>query len=275
MVGGAVALCLSPPMWAAQPHILAGELHIGGTGAALGTIRQLGEAFRREHPAVRLVILPGLGSGGGIKALMANRLAASVSSRPLTEAEQAHNISATEIARTPFVFATGLATPVSNLSLQELAELYAGRKANWADGTQVRPVLRPLGDVDTEVVRAMSPALAQALDQAYHRPGKNVAATDSDSADETERIPGALGTSTLSLIRSEDRRLKALAIGGVEPTLQNAASGKYAYLKSIYLVMPARPSALALSFARFVGSPGGKQVLAQAGNLPMTQAGEQ
>jgi phosphate transport system substrate-binding protein len=45
-------------------------IRIGGTGSALGTMRALGEAFRKQYPNMEVVVVPGLGSGGGRKALM-------------------------------------------------------------------------------------------------------------------------------------------------------------------------------------------------------------
>lgn len=263
------AVLLSSSAWSASPQApaLSGDLLIGGTGAALGTMQKLADEFRKVHPDVRVKILPSLGSGGGIKALMAEHLTVSVSSRPITEVEKAKGLKAREIARTPFVFATSLKTPVSNLTLDELAALYSGKTSKWSDGTQVRPVLRPVSDVDTQVVKDMSPALAQAVTDAHQRPGKNIAVTDTDSADELEKIPGAIGTSTLSLIKSEDRRLKVLALAGVEPTIQNATSGKYGYLKSIYLVTHANPSPVAQSFVKFIDSTPGRTILTQTGNI--------
>lgn len=264
-----VAILLSSPAWSATPQSIApnGDLIIGGTGAALGTMHKLAEEFRKAHPDVHVKILPSLGSGGGIKALIAEQLTVSVSSRQITDAEKAKGIQAKEIARTPFVFATSLKAPVSNVTLDELAGLYSGKTSSWSDGTQVRPVLRPMTDVDTQVVKDMSPALAHAVTEAHQRPGKNIAVTDTDSADELERIPGAIGTSTLSLIKSEGRRLKALSVAGVEPTIQNAISGKYAYLKSIYLVTPASPSPVVQSFIKFIDSATGRTILSQTGNL--------
>jgi phosphate transport system substrate-binding protein len=231
-------------------------------------MQKLADEFKKRHPAIQVKVLPSLGSGGGVKALMAGQLTVSLSSRILTDAERAKGIIAREIAKTPFVFATGPRTPVDNVTLDELARLYSGKTTNWSDGTLVRPVLRPVNDVDTQVIKDISATLAAAVDAAHQREGKNIAITDTDSADELERIPGAIGTSTLSLIQSENRRLKALAVEGVEPSIRNASTGKYPYLKSIYLVMPAQPSPMAQAFTDFIHSAAGKAILTQTGNMP-------
>ncbi|WP_157991488.1 substrate-binding domain-containing protein [Caldimonas tepidiphila] len=269
----ALTLAWSASAAVANPAPLSGELTIGGTGAALGLMQKLGEEFRKSHPAVQFKVLPSLGSGGGIKALLAGRLTLSVSSRPLKDDERQKGASAKEIARTPLVFATGLKTPVSSLTLEQIAALYSGKTSQWSDGSLVRPVLRPLDDIDTHMVRAMSPALEQALQTAHAHAGKNIAITDTDTADELERIPGSFGSSTLTLIRAEGRALKILAVDGIQPLAAGQVNPRYPYLKSIYLVAPAAPSALAQAFAEFVGSAAGAKVLVQTGNVP-TGAGQ-
>lgn len=268
-IAGAMAFMINAA-WAAgsQPSSLSGNLTIGGTGAALGTMQKLADEFKKSHPDVHVKILPSLGSGGGIKALIAGQLAVGVSSRPITDAERSNGVAAREIAKTPFVFVTGPNNPVNNVTLDELAGLYSGKTTNWPDGDLVRPVLRPLTDIDTQLVKAMSPALAEAVGKAHHRPGKNIAVTDTDSANELEQIPGAIGTSTLSLIKSENRRLKVLIVDGVEPSIQNVSSKKYPYLKSIYLVAPSKPSPMVQAFTKFIDSASGKAILIQTGNIP-------
>lgn len=254
------------------PPVLNGDIRIGGTGAALGTMQKLADAFRKTHPEVHFRIVPSLGSGGGIKALGAGELSLSVSSRALTDAERAKGLSAGEIAKTPFVFVTGPKTPVANLTLEQVAALYSGKTARWSDGTLVRPVLRPLGDIDTQLVRDMSPALAQAVQQAHQRESKNIAATDSDSADEVERIPGSFGTSTLALILTEGRRLKILTVEGISPGMQGMANHRYPYVKPLYLVTSSKTSPAVQEFVRFVDSSAGSGVLIQSGSIPLPGA---
>ena len=60
-------------------------LRIGGTGAALGPMARLGDAFQDLHPDTTIEILPSLGSGGGIKATMAGAIDIGLSSRDLNQ----------------------------------------------------------------------------------------------------------------------------------------------------------------------------------------------
>lgn len=267
MLAGAAAHADKPPAAALQ-----GEIRIGGTGGALGTMHKLADAFRKTHPDVRFKIVPNLGSSGGIKALSAGELSLSMSNRALTDSERAKGLNAEEVAKAPFIFVTHLKTPVTNLTLDQIAAYYSGKTTHWPDGTLVRPVLRPVTDSDSQALKEMSPALADALQQAHQRENKNVAPTDGESADEVERIPGSFGTSTLPLVLTELRRLKVLTVDGVSPGIQGVANHRYPYAKALYLVTsPASPPAVQ-EFVRFIGSPAGSDVLIQSGSIPLRAA---
>ena len=71
------------------------ELVIGGTGTALGGMQLLAKAFSEDHPEIKTVVLPSLGSGGGIKALGAGKIDLSLSARPLKDKESATGLTAT------------------------------------------------------------------------------------------------------------------------------------------------------------------------------------
>ncbi len=97
----------------------------------------------------------------------------------------------------------------------------------WPDGSAIRLVLRPPSDIDSEIVKGITPALEQGLAAAEKRPGVQFSVTDQDAAGDLERIPGAIGPSSLALILSERRALRALQLDGVEPTPSNAVAGAY------------------------------------------------
>lgn len=245
---------------------VAAELRIGGTGNALGTIALLGKAFAAQHPDILVRVLPSVGSSGAIKAVPKGGLDIGLSSRALTPEESKPGLIALEYARSPLVFAVAAKSSATGLTLDEIADIYAGRKAAWPDGSQIRPVLRQAGDDNTSQVKKMSPAIAAALTDAEKLTGLPFATTDQEAADKTEGIPGALGVMALSLMRSENRALRPLALGGVEPTVANIASGRYPYVKHFYLILRAGQSATVQQFVAFVQSPAGHEILTHSGN---------
>jgi len=243
----------------------ADSLRIGGTGTALGTMRRLASEFTARNPDTVFTIMPSLGSAGGIRALSAGAIDIAVTSRPMTERERELGAVEFEYARTPLVFAVSANAKVTEVSYGELAAIFLGESATWADGTPARVVLRPFGDSDTALVKDISPEIARGLAAAEARPGVRFAVTDQDAADDLERIPGAIGPISLAVIVSENRTLRALKLAGTEPTPMNAASGAYPHYKRLFLVTRAEPSTTVERFVAFVQSAAGQTILASNG----------
>lgn len=250
----------------AAPAARAEPIRLGGTGSALGTMQKLAEAFGRVQPQFALTIVPNLGSSGGLKALRDGLVQIAATSRPLKPEEAAAGLSAVEYGRTAFVLATSKAG-VDGLSLAQVADIYSGRQSRWEDGTPIRLVLRPASDGDTALLGGFSAQVKEALAAAMSREGMVVAMTDQDSADGIERLPGGLGTSSLALLRAEGRRLHALAIDGVRPSVASVADGSYPHAKPMYLVTKGVASPSVAQFLAFVGSPEGRRILTETGHV--------
>lgn len=242
------------------------EIKIAGTGAALGTWALLAQAYAKAHPQAKVTVLPSMGSGGGIKAVMAGAVQIGLSSRPLSEAEAKAGAVATEYGRTPFVFATAAANKASGVNTQHLVDFYAGKVDEWPDGTKLRLVLRPIGDSDSETIKTLSPAMREAASAAEQRKGMVVTVTDQDTANALEKVPGTVGPTTLALLLSEKRPLKALALNGVPATAQNLANGSYPLGRPMWAVTGPKTTPEAQAFAAFVRSKAGREILRQTGH---------
>ncbi|MDD2733305.1 MAG: substrate-binding domain-containing protein [Desulfuromonadaceae bacterium] len=242
-------------------------IKIGGTGSALGTMKQLASAYEKSHPGVSIRILPSLGSTAGIKAVSGGGLDLGLASRPLTESERQLGVVAVEFARSPFVFITNRKVNKKNVSLRELESFYSNPEAKWPDGSRIRLVMRPEKDIDTKLLRNLSPGMESAVKAAQVRSGMIRAITDQESTDALVRTPGALGCATLGEIISENRPVNILSFNGVKPGIKTAADGSYPLVKSIYLLTTAKTPAAARQFAEFVRSPAAGTILTKNGNL--------
>lgn len=251
----------------ALPSLLAAEtLKTGGTGAAIGTMLALAEAYRKKEPSFQLSVVPHLGSNGGMKAVAAGAIDFAVIGRELKPEEQAAGMTGIMYGQTPLVVVTNK-DGVKSLSRAQLASLIGNADAKWFDGTPVRLVLRPAVDTETLLLGEFAPEIKQALALAHARPGMVRAASDQESADQSERLPGSLGTSSLSLIRAEKRALQIVDIDGVQPSVENLRRGVYPYGKFFMLVTKGVPSAAAQRFIQFIGSEEGREVLLRLGHL--------
>ncbi len=252
----------------------ADSIKIGGTGTGLGTMKLMAREFGKSRPHAQLIVTPSLGSTGAIKAVLAGAVDIGISARPLTREERSQGASARAYARTPFVVATGAnseSAGPAGLTLAQLVQIYSGKVTHWPDGSRIRLVVRPDADADTAAIRAFSAEMSAAITAALARKGLRMADTDQDNADALERLPGSLGTTTLTQIMTENRALRPLALDGVAPTLQSLAAGRYRYFKTLHLVTGPGPAPLAREFVAFIRSPAGQAIFARSGNLVLQE----
>jgi phosphate transport system substrate-binding protein len=240
---------------------------IGGTGSGLAPMQRTAEMLKAE---VRFV--PNLGSGGGIKALMAGALDMALVARGLTDAERAAGLEDRILFRTPYVWAVQHAVPLQRATLSELAALYAGRVERWPNGENVRLVLRPESDGDTQFMRGVHPELAQALALAAKRPGMRIAMTDDDAVADIERIAGALGLTTLAMVHAQGRQVRVLELDGVVPGTGTLWDGRYRHAKTVHLITRATQSAAVQSTLRLLWGAKARDLMLQLGCMPTTAA---
>jgi phosphate transport system substrate-binding protein len=184
----------------------------------------------------------------------------------MNEVERKLGLQEIEYARTPFVFVVAASSSTKAITRAELADIYSGRQQTWPDGRTVRIVLRPASDIDTAMVKSISPAVRAAVALAEGRPGVRFAVNDQDAADDLVKIPGAIGPSSLALIISEGRALRALPLDGIVPSPKAAASGQYPYFKHLFFVTAPKPAPAVARFIAFVRSPAGQEVLEHNGH---------
>lgn len=240
-------------------------LKVGGTGAALGVMRLLGDAFEKQHPNFKVVVVEGLGSSGGRKALLGRALDVAVTSKAGKRQEKTAGTNASLLGRSPFLIAVSEKNRATNLTMKELIEIYSFKTTRWPDGSRLRLILRPLTDSDSDVLKSMSPDMESALKTAHAREGVKIAMTDEESATAIETTAGAVGSSVLALVLSEKRSVKPLAINGVTPSVKTIADGSYPWLKNFYVLTRVEPSASSQLFADFVLSAQARRLVTSLG----------
>ena len=244
----------------------AGDIvRIGGMGSGLGVMKILGTAFEKKNPGTKVQVLPSLGSTGGIKAVAKGALDIGVSARPVKDEEKNYGLVSAEYAETPFVIVTRKDTSASGLSTEDLVRIYDGRLRTWEDGRRIRPVLRPEEDMDTHLVKRLSPEMYKAMDAAMSSEGMVRAVTDQDASNAVEKTPGAIGFSTLGQVITEKRPLKILSLNGILPTASALSNGSYKLKKKLFIITRPGSSVKVRSFLDFVKSPAGSKILAESG----------
>jgi phosphate transport system substrate-binding protein len=247
----------------------ADTLRVGGTGGAIEMMRHVAPVFG-PATGINMEVIPGLGSGGALRALRAGVLDIAVAARKLEPVDASRGFVAVPVARTALVFVTSHPKP-NSLKSSELPEIFKSATPKWADGSPINILLRTKLDGDTLILQEYFTGMQAAIEAARLRPDVPIAATDQDSADVAERLLGSFVQAGLSQIITEKRDLRFVPIDGVEPSLANLESGKYPYEKIFYFVFPAKRSVAAERLLEFMRSAQGQNILRATGNLPIIE----
>lgn len=241
-------------------------MRIGGTGAGMVTMAALATAIEAGS-GVTLRTLPSLGSAGGMRALNDGRIDLAVTGRPISAGEAKGGAQVALALRTAFVFVTS-EPGAPSLRAAEILAAYSDPKAKWPSGQPVVLVLRQRSDADATLLDRMLDGMAPAVERTRKRPEVLVSMVDDDNAELAERTAGSLATMSYSQLMIEARKLRAVAIDGVAPSLETFADGRYPYGRPFYLVVPAKPGDATLRLLTFLRSPAGVDALRKAYSLP-------
>jgi phosphate transport system substrate-binding protein len=262
------------PFFAGPPHALAGEsIRINGTGSGLEMLKPLMEAYGKTSRDVSFKTEKPLGSSGAIKALLAGVIDIVITSKPLGPEAAARGGKIRRYGKTPLAIVTHEAVSQKNISTRELEDIYSGITASWPNGQTIRIVLRPNEDIDTKILKGLSPRMAEAITEAQRRRGMITAVTDPESNDMVSRTVGGIGASGLSGVIAGKVPLKILALNGVIPSRKTLADGTYPLVKDLHFVITGNLSPGAARFLDFVYSKKGRAIAESAGVL-ITADGE-
>ena len=227
----ACALIVMGGAWAAD------TLTVAATGTAMPMLNILIVDFAKLSPDLKVKLLyPPAGSGGAIRGVATGAVDIGVTSRPPKPGVIGADLRAVPWVSTAFVIATNHTNTAKDYTLTDLAAIWSGTTTLWPDGTPIRLLLRSPDDADITNLRAMSPEMSRAVDSALSRPGLPRADHDLHNLEMLEKVPGAIGASTLGLLLSSGSRLTMLPIAGVKPSLHTLQSGAYPYQRTLFLV---------------------------------------
>ncbi len=253
-------IALSPlSSFGAQDKIL-----VTGTGSAVEVMALMAKAFQKKHPETTVVLLPSVGSAGGIKGVRDRKIDVGLSVRVMKQEEKAPGIIEELYGRTAFLFAVQTSNPLKDLTLQEIEDIYSGKTTTWHNGDQIRLILRPRSDAYSLLLAGISPGMKAAAEKSHNISGVFVGATDKDAAAQIERTQGSFGVTSACLVAAEKRKIKGISVNGKVPTVANVASGAYPYFMNMYVIyqMDSANPAVKL-FIDFIYSDQGRKILAQ------------
>jgi phosphate transport system substrate-binding protein len=230
-------------------------LRVAGSTSMTAALRELGEAYTRQHPNV-LVDVRGNGSAAGLAELAAGAADLAALSGPDAPAPPGLRIA--PIGRDAVAVIVQPQNPLTRTTMLEIRSLYRGETLDWRalGGPEGEPVI--VSREDGSGTRAAFEAAVMGGD----RVTLNALVMPSSAAlvdyVATHRL--AVGYVSMAAV---DHRVRALAVEGAAPTSADVSSGAYHLIRPLALALPAGATPAAEAFVAFALSPTGQAIIAR------------
>lgn len=266
ILGALMALC------AASPAAAASSITINGSTTVLPIVQKSAEHFMASYPDIS-VILSGGGSGTGLKSLLDGITDVAMSSRDLKPSEQRlaagknMRLVRTTIAVDALVPVVSPKNPVTDLSLEQLRDIFAGKITNWKDvGGNNGAIVVVNRDNSSGTYECWKELV---MKDARVMPGALTQASNGGVVQNVATNPNAIGYIGMGYLNAT---VKSLSIGGVRATAASALARQWPLSRELYLFTNGTPAGGTAKFMDFMLDPRlGQQDVLKAGYVPIAK----
>lgn len=262
-----VALLLAAavlPAWGQEKIIL------DGSSGMLPLAKALATEYQKKVPDAQVELGKGLGTGERLKALADGKIQIALASHGIKPEDiQKGNLKVIEVAKGAIVFAVNASVPVTNITDQQLCDIYSGKTRSWQSlggpDTSIAVHTRPPTEVDPEVIREKIGCFKDLKEVETVK----VMARGGDMAKALTETPHAIGMTSMTVVEQSGGKVKALTLNGVAPTAENIKNGRYFLTRDFLFVVKGEPRPSIKKFLDFVLSPDGDRVILANGAVPL------
>ena len=274
---------------------LSGKIQLAGSTSMEKMCGALMEAFMEEYPNVT-VTTEYTGSGAGIESVTSGSVDIGNASRALSDKEKSAGIEENIVAIDGIAMITDKNNKVTNVTKQQLTDIYTGKITNWKDlggsdealiefmyshslhrlmnRSRIQELNTSTGlfinNISIVVIgREAASGTRGAFEELLEVKNKCAYAQELDSTGavlaKVAATPGAIGYVSLDVV---DKTVAALKLDGVDATEDNIKAGKYTLSRPFVMATKGSVSSqseLVQTWFNFVKSDAGKKVIKGVG----------
>ena len=239
------------------------------------------ERYHTLRPEVEISVTGG-GSGTGIAALINKTVDIANASRQIKPEElqqaKANGVDPVEytVARDAIAIVVNPSNPVTQLTIQQLSNIYSGKINNWSEvGGENRVIVRLSRETNSgthvffleNVIRLGDPnnKTLFASDTLLLPSSEGITA-------ETRDNPNAIGYDGLGYVTPE---VKVIAVGGsvsgsfILPSADTVNNGEYPIARDLYMYTDGQPAGVVLQYINWIMTPEAQDIVTQLGFVPI------
>jgi phosphate transport system substrate-binding protein len=275
--------CNSASSVQAAPQTPTAYIENKGSDTMVNLALAWAEKYQSDHPNVRISVTGG-GSGTGIAALINGTVDIANASRQIKQEEieeaKANGSNPVEfvVARDAIAVIVNPNNPVSQLTLQQISDIYSGKINNWKEvGGEDRPIVRLSRETNSgthvyfleTVLR-----LGKKGDKTLFSMDTLLLPSSEGIITEVRQNPNAIGYDGLGYVPAD---LKVIAIakeaGGayVLPSIATVNDKSYAVARDLYMYTNGEPTGILKEYLDWILSPEAQEIVAELGFVPVKQ----
>ncbi len=242
------------------------KIMVAGSTSIQPIAEKLAEHYTKQKPNQKIEVQGG-GSSAGIQAAKSGAADIGTSSRELKAGEK--DLYPTVIAYDAIILIVHPSNPLSNITLQEIRDIFSRKITHWHTLGHGLPQRRI-----TMITREEGSGTRGAFEElVMHKAEISDWCLVQDSTGAVREIvasdPHAIGYISFGALNSQ---VKPLAIEGTAPTMANMMQDdlekRYKLIRPFLFVTQAKPTGMALEFIQYIHSSQGANILQQEGLIP-------
>lgn len=248
-----VAIAIVTAMLVPSAAMATTSLKLSGSTTVQPLAQKWATAFKKAYSGYSVTVAGG-GSSVGFKDAASGKVDIGMSSRDYKSSDPS-GLQMHVVARDSLVVITNPKNPVKKLTSAQVADIYHGKITNW----------NQVGGPNAKIVltgRTGASGTYEYFKEAFLRNVKQSSKTKGYASNgmvrsAVARNKYAIGYVGLAFV---NRSVRALAIDGVAATKTNAVSGRYKYVRPLYLITKGAPTAAQEKFINYCLSPAGQKI---------------
>jgi phosphate transport system substrate-binding protein len=240
------------------------------------------EAYRQANPNFQIAVTGG-GTGTGIAAMINGNVDLANASRAMKDTEIAdakkNGINPMEhvVAIDALAVIVHPDNPVSQLTIDQLADIYTGRITNWKDvGGKDAPIVLLSRETNSgthvyfleQIVRKGKKDIKDIFAPQTLLMPSSVGITS-----ELRRNPNAIGYDGFGYVDPQQEKLVAIAKNAngpyVVPSVQSGGDGSYPIARKLFIYSNGEPTGALADYLNWIKGPEGQKIVAQLGFVPL------
>jgi phosphate transport system substrate-binding protein len=280
IVSGAACRSTAPPASAGSP-VTSTTIENKGSDTMVNLALAWAEAYMALHPNVRISVTGG-GSGTGIASMINGTVDIANASREMkpeeiTAAKQ-NGITPVEhvVARDAIAVVVHPSNPVSELTIDQLSDMFTGKLTNWRQvGGEDRPIVLLSRESNSgtyvyfleHVVRK-----GDAEAPVFFSPDTLLMPSSEGISAEIRQNPNAIGYDGLGYVTPDQKTVAVARHAGeafVEPGVETVNAGTYPIARPLYIYTRGEPTGVIKDYLNWILSDEGQKIVRELGFVPL------